>query len=86
MSWWAAAEVQGAPLRDGKLAVLESGAIQVSAGEAGADLLILGGEPLDAPIVRYGPFVMNSEAELVDAIRAYNAGRFGRINQEKANA
>ena len=80
------AEVQGAALTEGKLVLLESGAIQVGAGPAGADLLILGGEPLDAPIVRYGPFVMNNEAELVDAIRAYNAGRFGRITHTKENA
>ena len=80
------ASVEGAPLSDGKLAVLSGGTVRIEAGPQGAEVFILGGEPLDAPIVRYGPFVMNSEAELVDAIRAYNAGKFGRITPTKASA
>jgi redox-sensitive bicupin YhaK (pirin superfamily) len=34
------------------------------ATESGADVILLGGDPLDAPIVRHGPFVMNSSAEI----------------------
>lgn len=39
-------------------------------------LLILTGEPIDEPIVGYGPFVMNSEAEIAQAIDDFNSGRF----------
>jgi quercetin 2,3-dioxygenase len=44
-----------------------------------ARLLWLSGEPIDEPIVGYGPFVMNSEAEIRKAIDDFNAGRFGRM-------
>jgi len=41
-----------------------------------ARLLILTGEPIDEPIVGYGPFVMNSEAEIRQAVDDFNSGRF----------
>lgn len=41
-------------------------------------LLVLTGEPIDEPIVGYGPFVMNSEAEIRQAIDDVNSGRFAR--------
>jgi redox-sensitive bicupin YhaK (pirin superfamily) len=46
-----------------------------------AHVLVLGGEPLDEPIVQYGPFVMNSRQEIVDAIEDFEAGKFGRIQE-----
>ena len=41
------------------------------------ELLLLSGLPLREPVVRYGPFVMTSEAEIHQAIRDYQAGRMG---------
>jgi quercetin 2,3-dioxygenase len=57
----------------------EGGAVSVEA-ESDAKLLLLSGEPIDEPVVQYGPFVMNNEGEIRQAILDFNAGKFGDIS------
>ncbi|MGH7841281.1 MAG: pirin family protein [Candidatus Binataceae bacterium] len=70
-------------VRAHQLAVLENDGESVSFAAAHAEepleLLLIGGVPLREPIARYGPFVMNTKAEIAQAIADYQSGRFGRI-------
>jgi redox-sensitive bicupin YhaK (pirin superfamily) len=55
--------------------VLATGEAIITAGPQGARFLFLSGRPLHEPIVQYGPFVMNTRAEIEQAIRDYQAGQ-----------
>jgi redox-sensitive bicupin YhaK (pirin superfamily) len=48
-------------------------------------VLVLSGKPIDEPVVGYGPFVMNSQTQIRQAIDDFNAGRFGRISADQPN-
>ena len=57
----------------------QSGAIELQAGASEVKILLLSGVPIDEPIVGYGPFVMNTQQEIRQAIDDFNHGRFGAI-------
>ena len=76
-----AVQVNGSEVvRAGQLVVMDRKAGEVFI-EANSDaiVLVLSGEPLNEPIVGYGPFVMNTEKEIHEAIADFNSGKFGRI-------
>ncbi|GAB4476021.1 MAG: pirin family protein [Burkholderiaceae bacterium] len=54
----------------------EGDAVVLTAADAPARMLLIGGRPLREPVAWYGPFVMNTEREIVQAMRDYQAGRF----------
>jgi redox-sensitive bicupin YhaK (pirin superfamily) len=67
--------------REGQLVHLErpGGSVEIEAN-SDATVLWLSGEPIDEPMVGYGPFVMNNESEIRQAIDDFNDGRFGRMS------
>lgn len=72
------------PLKAGMLAVLADGSRVDVMNDypQSAELIILGGEPIGEPVAWYGPFVMNTRAELNQAFEDYRSGRLGTIPAE----
>lgn len=70
--------VNGAqPVPDPSLILLErEGSDVVVAASSDARFIVLNGEPIDEPVVGYGPFVMNSQEQIAQAMKDYSAGRF----------
>ncbi|HEX8192286.1 MAG TPA: pirin family protein [Allosphingosinicella sp.] len=71
--------VSGTAVREHSLAVLGDGDTVPVAAEGETILLFGHGEPFREPIVAHGPFVMNSRAEIVQAVRDYESGRLGAL-------
>jgi redox-sensitive bicupin YhaK (pirin superfamily) len=73
---------EGRPIVAGQLAVFGSGdRIQISAddGATPLEVIVLGGRPIGEPVAWYGPFVMNTKAELAQAMDDFRAGRLGVV-------
>ena len=77
---------EGRPIRTGQLVVLGRGDRLTLAADTSQDshtpnleVLLLGGRPIREPVAAYGPFVMNTRAELAQAVEDFQAGRMGHI-------
>jgi quercetin 2,3-dioxygenase len=79
------------PIGEGQLAVLGAGdAVTVTAADSqpvaargGWEILVLGGLPIREPVARYGPFVMNTREEIIEAFEDFQAGRMGVVPAER---
>jgi redox-sensitive bicupin YhaK (pirin superfamily) len=74
------------PIQEGQLAVMGNGDLVTVFGDPNQEsrspsleVLLLGGSPINEPVSWYGPFVMNTRQEIIQAIEDYQAGRMGKI-------
>jgi redox-sensitive bicupin YhaK (pirin superfamily) len=84
------AGAKGRPVRKGQLAVFGKGdaltlkaATSQPSAEPDLEVLLLGGLPIRQPVVQYGPFVMNTRDEIIQAMNDFQSGRFGVIPGDK---
>jgi hypothetical protein len=69
------------PVLPGALAFMkrnDGGLVRIAA-EPGARVLVLSGEPIEEPVAAYGPFVMNTREEIIQAMRDYQSGKMGHL-------
>ncbi|MDT3499506.1 pirin family protein [Stenotrophomonas maltophilia] len=70
----------GSPVGEAQLVTFDRNGEDVFVdADSDATVLLLSGEPIDEPVVGYGPFVMNTQAEIAQAVNDFNSGRFGQI-------
>jgi redox-sensitive bicupin YhaK (pirin superfamily) len=73
----------GQALHDGQVAALGAGDALVVEASADAseplEVLLLGGKPIREPVFSYGPFVMNTKQEIIEALDDFEAGKMGSI-------
>jgi redox-sensitive bicupin YhaK (pirin superfamily) len=74
--------VAGERVREGETALLAAGdTVRLAAEQkTPAQALLLAGVPIDEPVARYGPFVMNTQQEIVQAFRDYQTGKMGTLS------
>jgi quercetin 2,3-dioxygenase len=74
----------GRTLEDGQMGIFGAGdSIELASDEA-AEVLLIGGVPHNEPVARYGPFVMTSKEELIEAFSDFRSGKMGSIPAEIA--
>lgn len=72
-----AVEIDGQQVDTHRLAILsQEGSITVKSGSKGAGFLVMTGQPIGEPVAKMGPFVMNTQEELRQAVMDFRAGRF----------
>jgi redox-sensitive bicupin YhaK (pirin superfamily) len=73
-------ELNGTRARQHDLVVLANqGELVHLAASSAAQVLVMAGTPIDEPVVQYGPFVMNTKAEIIEAFEDLEAGKFGTL-------
>lgn len=77
-------KVNGSTTSSGEMVVMErtAGMVRIESTKAQAQVLLLGGQPLGEPVVRYGPFVMNTKQEISDAVQEYNDGTLVKVGKK----
>ncbi len=77
-------ETGGQRVGKGQMAIFGPGDAVELAADRPAELLLVGGKPLGEPVARYGPFVMTTREEVMEALADFRAGRMGSIPAEIA--
>ena len=73
-----ALNIEGTVVSRGELGMLSAGeGLTVTAQPESARFLLIAGRPLREPVARYGPFVMNTREEIIEAVQDLQSGRFG---------